>query len=119
MNPHIWESLCTNSVENAADDLTTTDQRMPRLHDDWLTPVERVDRERQDVNSTIQNRVRTEVDKHTGVIPIAERNDIILPPVADDQPLIIDLVESDDEEPRYPIRSNRGGGIDTSIYDLN
>ena len=119
LTPHIWESLCKNSVENAANDLTTTDQRIPRFHDDWLTPVERIDRERQDVNSTIQNRVRIEVDKHTRLVPITERNDMILPPAAVDQPLIIDLAESDDEEPRYHVRSNRGGVVDTSIYDVN
>ena len=44
---------------------------------------------------------------------------MLQPPVQEDTYLIIDLVESDDDEPRYPKSSNQGGGIDTSIYDLN
>ena len=61
--PHIWENLCVNSVENTAADLTSTDQRLPRLHEDWMTPVEIENRERQDINSTVQNRVRTELNR--------------------------------------------------------
>ena len=37
----------------------------------------------------------------------------------EDTPLVTNLFESDDDEPRYPKRSNRGGGMDTSIYDLS
>ena len=84
-----------------------------------MKPVEQEDRDHQDINSTIQNRVRNELNKQTGIIPTVERNNMIQPPVQDDQLLIIDLVESNDEEPRYPVRLNRGGGLDTSIYDLN
>ena len=51
--PHIWEKICVHSKENTATDLTTTDKRLPRLHEDWLTPVEREDRGRQDINSQI------------------------------------------------------------------
>ena len=93
--PHIWEILCVNSVENAAVDLTNTDKRVPRIYEDWLTTVEREDSDRQDINSIIQNRVRIEVNNQTGIVPTVERNGMIQPPVQDDEPLIIDLVESD------------------------
>ena len=34
--PRIWETLCSNSVENAAKDMNSNDPRLPRLHYDWL-----------------------------------------------------------------------------------
>ena len=30
--PHIWETLCSNSVENAARDLTLNDPQIPKLY---------------------------------------------------------------------------------------
>ena len=112
--------LCTKSVENTEINLSNTDKRVPRLHDDWMTPVEREDRYFQNTTLTIQRKVGMEVNKKDNLLPRnVERNYIVLPPVQDDQPLVIDLVESDDDEPRYPVRYNIGGGVDTSIYDLD
>ena len=56
--PNIWKTLCTNSKENAAEDMTSNDSRLPRLHKDWLLHEEKEDREHGDLNSTGQNRVR-------------------------------------------------------------
>ena len=121
--PHIWENLCIHSRENGLTEVPTADKPIPRLHEDWLTPDQQEDRTRKDINSQVQYRVRTELDRQAGIVPIVDSTDMIQPPDDKDTqntPLIIDLVESEDDEPRYPKRANRGkGGIDTSIYDLN
>ena len=84
------------------------------------------------MNSTIQNRARGQLErqercrgrvhdltKETHNIDRSRRTTLIQPPVVDDNS-VIDLVESDDkhESSRYTLRTNRGGGVDTTIYDL-
>ena len=75
------------------------------------------------MNSPIKHRLKMEVtkkDKQNNLLPRnKESNNLIAPPVTDDQPLNIDLVESDDDESRYSVWTNKGAGVDASIYDLD
>ena len=84
------------------------------------------------MDSTVQNRVGNQLERQErrkgkvhdltrdrNVTVRGRRATLIQPPVVDDDS-VIDLVESDDEHDpsRYPSRTNRGGAIDTTIYDL-
>lgn len=50
--------MCPNYVENAVGDLTSADQRLPRLHRDWLIPNDINDIDIIDQKSIVQNMVR-------------------------------------------------------------
>ena len=59
-------------------------------------------------------------DKYDNLLSRNEKiHNLIAPPIRDEQPLAIDLIDSVDDEPRYPVRNNREGGVNTSIYELD
>ena len=60
--------------------------------------------------------MRTKLDKEAGIVQSVDSTDMLQPPIEKNTPLVIDFVESDDDEPRYPKRFNRGRGWYKYIY---
>ena len=116
MVPNILEALCSNLVENAAKDLTLDDLQIPRLNQDWMTHEEKLNREQVDMNLTIQNRVKIQLERQeqrNGRINDSNKQrctTLIQPPIVNENS-VIDLVDSDDEheQSHYPSRDNREG----------